>query len=50
MECCAHHRNAQRAAVIPGDDADSDVGRVIGWGRQDRRGRGAHVCTQTNLL
>ena len=29
-ECCAHHRNAQRAIVIPGDDADSDVGCVIG--------------------
>ena len=28
--CCTHHRNGQRAAVIPGDDTDSEMGRVIG--------------------
>ena len=33
MECCTHHRNDQRAAVIPDDDADSDMGCVIGGDR-----------------
>ena len=29
-ECCRYHCNPKRAAVIPGDAADSDVSRVIG--------------------
>ena len=34
-ECCTHHCNDQFAAVIPGDDTDSDMGRVIGDDRID---------------
>ena len=33
VECCTHHRNGQRVAVIPVDDADSDMGHGIGDGR-----------------